>query len=242
MNMREAPFLPKDLKVVRHSLYDTRMVLSWMGWMEFPDRLLSHLAHDGFDGIFASVYANPNGDRTTAETSTDFYARLLYNVRPQNPERIRDLINRASKYGIKVYTPIIWQYTATKESEEGLRKLVRDIVKEFPDIKGYILLTEGFWYKKWGGGHGADKEYIREWARNWCSAVGIVEEECHKIDPTIDILPWEYNINFRPDNSDVKRYSSNTFLTGCTVINLGKRPEFELTEGRVIYEIMHSIR
>ncbi len=206
MNMREAPFLPKDLKVVRHSLYDTRMVLSWMGWMEFPDRLLSHLAHDGFDGIFASVYANPNGDRTTAETSTDFYARLLYNVRPQNPERIRDLINRASKYGIKVYTPIIWQYTATKESEEGLRKLVRDIVKEFPDIKGYILLTEGFWYKKWGGGHGADKEYIREWARNWCSAVGIVEEECHKIDPTIDILPWEYNINFRPDNSDVKRY------------------------------------
>ncbi len=31
MNLREAPFLPADLKTVRHSLYDTRMVQSWMG-------------------------------------------------------------------------------------------------------------------------------------------------------------------------------------------------------------------
>ncbi|MBI2423103.1 MAG: hypothetical protein HYV27_09765 [Candidatus Hydrogenedentes bacterium] len=65
MNLREAPMLPADLHTVRHSLYDTRMVQSWMGWMEFPDTLLSHLAHDGFDAIYASVYTNPNGDRST---------------------------------------------------------------------------------------------------------------------------------------------------------------------------------
>ncbi|WP_372934718.1 hypothetical protein [Mariniphaga sediminis] len=206
MNLREAPFLPKDLKVVRHSLYNTRMVLSWMGWMEWPDQLLSHLAHDGFDGIFAGVYTNPNGDRTTAETSTDFYARLMYGVRKQDPEKIKDLIKRASGFGIKVYTPIIWQYLGTKESEEELRKLVRDIVTEFPDIRGYVLLTEGFWYKKWGGGHGASKEYLQEWARNWSYAAGIVEEECHKINPDIEILPWEYNIDFRPQNTEIKRY------------------------------------
>jgi len=41
MNLREGPFLPADLKTVRHSLYDVRMVMSWMGWMEFPDPLLS---------------------------------------------------------------------------------------------------------------------------------------------------------------------------------------------------------
>ena len=206
MNLREAPFLPGNLNTVRYSLYDTRMVLSWMGWMEFPDQLLSHLAHDGFDGIFASVYANPNGDRTTAETSTDFYARLLHQRRKPDPAQVRDLINRAARYGIKVYTPIIWQYLGTPESEAGLRKLVREIVKEFPDIRGYVLLTEGFWYKSWGGGHGADKEYMQDWARNWCEAVGIVAEECHKVDPDIEILPWEYNIDFRPQNVDIKRY------------------------------------
>ena len=206
MNLREAPFLPKNLKTVRHSLYDTRMALSWMGWMEWPDQLLSHMVHDGFDGIFASVYVNPNGDRTTALTSTDFYARIEYRKREQDPAVIKNLINRCSRFGIKVYTPIIWQYLGTPESEAGLRKLVREIVTQFPEIKGYVLLTEGFWYKAWGGGHGASKEYMQEWARNWCKAVGIVEEECHKIDPSIEVLPWEYNIDFRPQSIDIKRY------------------------------------
>ena len=206
MNLREAPFLRSDLKTVRHSLYDTRMVMSWIGWMEWPDPLLSHLAHDGFDAIFASAYANPNGDTTTAETSTDFYARLLFRMRKQDPARMHDLIQRASRFGIKVYAPVLYQYLGTPESEAGLRRLVRDIVKEFPDIQGYILLTEGFWYKQWGGGHGASKDYIRDWARNWTRAVGIVAEQCHRVNPAIEILPWEYNIDFRPQNVDTKRY------------------------------------
>ncbi|MBM3290074.1 MAG: hypothetical protein FJY92_07980, partial [Candidatus Hydrogenedentes bacterium] len=206
MNLREAPFLPANLRTVRHSLYDARMVQSWMGWMEFPDPVLAHMAHDGFDAIFASAYANPNGDRTTAENSTDFYARLMNRMRHQDPARVHDLIARAAKFGIKVYTPIIYQYVGTPESEADLRRLVREILAEFPDVRGYVLLTEGFWYKKWGGGHGASAEYIQDWARNWCHAVGIVAEECHKVDPTIEILPWEYNIDFRPQNVEVKRY------------------------------------
>ncbi|NTV38259.1 MAG: hypothetical protein HGA82_03655, partial [Anaerolineales bacterium] len=206
MNLREAPFLRSDLKTVRRSLYGSRMVMSWMGWMEWPDALLSHLAHDGFDAIFASVYANPNGDTTTAETSTDFYARLLFRVRKQDPARMHDLIKRASRFGIKVYAPVIYQYLGTPESEAGLRRLVRDIVKEFPDIQGYILLTEGFWCKQWRAGHTADDEKARDWARHWTRAVGIVAEECHKINPAIEILPWEYNIDFRPQKADLKRY------------------------------------
>lgn len=216
LNLREAPVLPKNLKTVRHSLYNTRMVLSWMGWMEWPDQLLSHIVHDGFDGIFTSIYANPNGDRTTATTSTDFYARLLYNNRNQDPAVVKELIQRANRFGIKVYTQIIWQYLGTPESEAGLRKLVRDIVTEFPEIRGFVLLTEGFWYKRWGGGHGAGKEYLQEWARNWCKAVGIVEEECHKINPDIEILPWEYNIDFRPQSVDIKRYFIQQLPEGTT--------------------------
>jgi hypothetical protein len=206
LNLREAPFLPADLQTVRHSLYETRMVQSWLGWMEWPDAILSHLAHDGFDAIFASVYANPNGDRTTADSSTEFYARLLHKVRPQDPARMRDLIDRAARFGLKVYTPIIYQYLGTPESEAGLRRLVRDIVTVFPDIQGYVLLTEGFWYKQWGGCHGASREYVQDWARNWSRAVAIVAEECHRLNPAIEILPWEYNIDFRPQNTEMKRY------------------------------------
>ncbi len=206
MNLREAPFLPNNLNTVRHSLYDSRMVQSWMGWMEFPDALLSHMSHDGIDAIFASVYANPNGDRTTAENSTDFYARLMQRMRKQDPARVHDLIKRAARYGIKVYTQVIYQYVGTPESEAELRRLMREILAEFPDIHGYVLLTEGFWYKQWGGGHGASKEYIEDWARNWSRAVEIVAEECHQVNPAIEVLPWEYNIDFRPQNVDTKRY------------------------------------
>ena len=174
--------------------------------MEWPDQLLSHLAHDGFDAIYASVYANPNGDRTTVENSTDHFARALFGTRRQNPAKMRDLINRASRFGIKVYAPIIYQYVGTPESEAGLRKLVRDNVKEFPDIQGYVLLTEGFWYKKWGAFHGGGKERVQEWARNWARAVAIVAEECHRVNPAIEVLPWEYNIYFHPSNVDMKRY------------------------------------
>ena len=53
--------------------------------------ILTSVGNDyGFDAIFASCYANPNGDRTTAESSTEFYARLLHKVRAQDPARMRD--------------------------------------------------------------------------------------------------------------------------------------------------------
>ena len=206
MKLREAPYLPAQMHVIRESIYERRMVLSGLGWMDWPDNLLAHIAHDGYDGIYASVYANPNGDRSTAENSTDFYARLLYLMRRQSPDRIHDLIRRAARWGIKVYTPIIYQYLGTPESEEGLRKLVREITAEFPQMGGYVLLTEGFWYKKWGGLHGAPEETVREWADNWGKAVGIVTEEVHRKNPEAHVLAWEYNIDFRPQNTRLKRY------------------------------------
>ncbi|PPL03911.1 hypothetical protein [Parapedobacter indicus] len=206
MNLREAPFLPQGLHAVRNSLYQRRMALSWLGWMEWPDQQLSRLAHDGFDGLFTSVYANPNGDRNTAENSTDFYARLLKRVRKQDPSSIHDLIRRASRYGIQVFTPIIYQYTGTPDSEAGLRTLVKDIIREFPDMGGYVLLTEGFWYGKWGGLHGAPEDEVKDWARNWSRAIGIVTEECHRVNPATEVLAWEYNIDFRPQNEKLKRY------------------------------------
>jgi hypothetical protein len=131
---------------------------------------------------------------------------LMHRIRRQDPVRVRDLINRAARFGIKVYTPIIYQYVGTPESEADLRRLVREILAEFPDIQGYVLLTEGFWYKAWGGGHGASEEYMRDWAENWCHAVGVVAEECHRVNPAIEVLPWEYNIDFRPQNVEMKRY------------------------------------
>ncbi len=214
MNLREGPFLPSGLNITRHSLYKARMTLSGLGWGEWPDRYLALLARYGFDSIFASVYANPNGVAATP------YAGGGH--KKQDPARVRDLINRAARYGIDLYCPILYRYTGEPENEAGLRKLVRDIVREFPEIRGYVLLTEGFYYKTWFGAGGSpssprklvdnatfainyDKD-LRQWIRNWARGVKIVTEECHKINPAIEVLPWDYNIDFRPERIKLKEY------------------------------------
>lgn len=197
MNLREAPFLPIGLDSVRHSLYRARFTLSGLGWGEWPDRYLATLARYGFDSIFASVYANPDG---TPGPPPHWEA-----LKKQDPARLRDLINRAARFGIDLYCPIVYRYTGEPENDAGLRKLVREIVTEFPEIRGYVLLTEGFYYKTWfgAGGHGPD---LRQWIQNWARGVSIVTEECHKLNPAIEVLPWDYNVDFRPEQVEVKEY------------------------------------
>lgn len=195
MSLREAPFLPRALNTVRHSLYGARMTLSGLGWMEWPDTYLSMIAHHGFDAIYASVYANPNGAIAGWPYS--------YMIRRQDPARMRDLIDRAARYGLDVYAPIMHHLDGTPENEAALRKLVRDNVTRFPEIRGYVLLIEGFDYERWPSWNRAD---IRKWIDAWTHGVAIAAEEMHKINPAIEVLPWDYNIDFRARSVDTKRY------------------------------------
>ncbi len=197
MSLREAPFLPNSLNTVRHSLYKTRMTLSGLGWGEWPDPYLAMLARFGFDSIFASVYANPNG--------VDGPSPLWDTIKTQDPARIHDLIRRAGRFGLDLYCPIVFRYTGDPENTAALRKLVRNIVTSFPEIRGYILLTEGFFYKTWFGANGHNGD-LHEWVKGWGEGVNIVVEECQKINPAIEVLPWDYNIDFAPDKVEIKEY------------------------------------
>jgi hypothetical protein len=200
MNLREAPFLPKKLDTVRHSLYKARMTLSGLGWMEWPDPYLAMLSRYGFDSIYASVYVNPNG----VNGPPPFWDRM----KKQDPARVHDLIRRAARYGIDLYCPIVYLYNGEPDNEAGLRKLVHDLVTEFPDIRGYVLLTEGFFYKNWFGAGGQGNTDLREWLRHWADGVRIVSEETRKVNPEIEVLPWEYNIDFKPSMVELKKYGT----------------------------------
>lgn len=194
-SLRQAPYLPRDLNTVRHSIFRARMTLSGLGWMDWPERYLAMLAHYGFDSIYASAYANPNGVPGPAPNWDK--------MRRQDPARIHALIRDAGRYGIKLYCPIIYRYTGTSENQETLRKLVRNIVAEFPEIRGYVLLTEGFDNATDPWDYKGD---VHDWVRDWCKAVSIVVEECHKVNPAIEILPWEYNFDFRPQKVEMKKF------------------------------------
>ncbi len=194
-SLREAPYFPRSLNTIRHSVYKARMTLSGLGWMEWPDAYLAMLARYGFDSIYASAYANPNGVPGPAP----YWDKM----RRQDPARLHDLIRSAERYGIKLYCPIIYRNTGTTENEEALRKLVRDIVTEFPEIRGYVLLTEGFDNATDPWDYKGD---VHDWVKAWARAVSIVVEECHRLNPAIEVLPWDYNIDFRPEAVDLKRF------------------------------------
>src|SRR5579884_1364845 len=195
-SLREAPFLPANLNTVRRSLYKSRMTLSGVGWMEWPDKYLAMLPRYGFDSIYAAPYANPNG-----AAAPGVYSQM----KRTTPDAIHDLIHRAGQYGIKLYCPILYNYTGISENTAALRRLVRSIVTEFPEIRGYVLLTEGFYADKptW------DSHNIRQWIVKWAQAVSIVTEECHKINPALEVLPWDYGIDFRPDQIELKKFVIN---------------------------------
>jgi len=199
-SLREAPYLPKALNTVRHSLYQARMTLSGLGWMEWPDRYLATLPLYGFDAIHCSIYRNPNN----APGPEPYWNDAA--MRKHKPGAMKDLLRRTARFGIDFYAPILYQYTGTPENIEGLRQRVREIVTEFPEIRGYVLLTEGFFYKKWFGAGGEGGEDLRAWVREWSKAVGIAAEEAHKINPKLEILPWEYNVSFKPDQTNTKAY------------------------------------
>lgn len=187
MNLREAPVLPADWQTVRHSLYDTRMVQSWMGWMAFPDRVLSHLAHDGFDAIFASVYTNPTGDRTTAEGSTDFYARLMHRIRAQDPARVRSgrSCGEAWFEGVHAESVRLWDPGERGGAASGGARDSGAVSGH----RGIRVADGGLLVPTWGGGHGASREYIEDWARNWSYAVGVVAEKRMSPGESVDRGP-----------------------------------------------------
>ena len=220
-SLREAPLLPRGLNTVRHSLYTVRMTLSGLGWMEWPDNYLAMLARYGFDSIYAAPYANPDGT---------FAPGTYSEMRRVDPAAIHDLVKRAGKYGIKLYCPILYDYTGSPDSAAGLRKLVRHIVRTFPEIRGYVLLTEGFY----AGEPTWDSKNIAQWVRKWADGARIVTHECHAINPSIEVLPWDYGIKFSPDSVNLKKYVIDQLPKGSiplVTFENGKSFTFDGEEG-----------
>ena len=197
MELRGGPFLPRDLNTVRHSLYQVRMTLSGLGWMEWPDWYLRMLPRYGFDAIFASVYSNPNGVRGPEFSSMH---------RTTDPAEMHDLIRRAARYGLDVYAPILYQIRGDTSDEVALRKLVRDNATEFPGIRGYILMPEGFLYKNRWPAWNSTREDSHDWIKQWVRGVAIAADEFHKVNPSIEVLAWDYNLDFRRQAVDLKRF------------------------------------
>jgi hypothetical protein len=206
MELRGGPFLPANLNTVRHSLYGVRMTMTGLGWMDWPDWYLRMVPRYGFDAIFVSGYANPNGAPAPA-----LWGAVM---RRQDPAKMHDLIRRANRYGLDVYAQLMYPVRGGPSDEIALRKLVRDNATEFPEIRGYFLLPEGFTYGDWWPKWTSSREDTRNWFTHWAHGLAIATDELHKINPKTEVLAWDYNIDFRRQAVDIKRFDIEQYPSG----------------------------
>ena len=167
---------------------------------------VAHLAHDGFDGIFASCYANPNGDRTTAETSTEFYARLLFQAAGQDPARMRDLINRASRFGHQGLhanrLPVPGDPRKRSRTAPAGARYCQGVSRH-PGLLPFDgrLLVQGM---------GRLSRQEQAVCAGLCTELGSGRGNRGRRMPSSESRhrspAWEYNIDFRPQNFELKRY------------------------------------
>jgi hypothetical protein len=76
-----------------------------------------------------------------------------------------------------------------------------------------MFLIEGFDYERWPSWNRGD---IRKWIDHWTSGIAVAAEEMHRINPAIEILAWDYNIDFRPGAEETKRYVIDRYAPGVT--------------------------
>lgn len=77
-----------------------------------------------------------------------------------------------------------------------------------------MLLIEGFQYTGWPPRWSGNPEGLRNWIRGWTRGVSVATAEFHHLNPKIEVLPWDYNIDFRPEAIEAKQFVIDQYPPG----------------------------
>ena len=180
MNLREAPFLPKET-LTRRVMFAPRTVMSGYGMGEYPDEYLSLLAHHGFSALMLWI-------RGVNESWKGF-------------QNFTDLATRAAKYGFDIYVESYTPHEVYPEGEEAQKfydKLYGDLFAEFPFIKGLVILGEAVNFPS--RDPRIPEGLAPGWfpCNDWCLLLKMIQNAIKKIKPDVEIILSSYNWNGQP--------------------------------------------
>lgn len=197
---KKAPHLKKgDIKV--ELPYSPRMIHSGYGYDDFPDEYLQNIVHYGYDTILLFTKG--------------------VNLSPAGELNFKDVVNRASQYGLDVYV-----YAAfgnfidiyAENAEEEFEKTYGAVFKECPQLKGIALVGESVEFKS--RDERVEPYSIRQnspdnlghtrptagWfpCKDYPLWIEFIKKSIRKHNPDADIIFWTYNWGWAPEKERVE--------------------------------------
>jgi len=197
MTLNHAPSIPCGT-IKRKPMYSPQMVHSAYGLDEFPDEYLSRIAHEGRDAILV-------------------FTKDL-NLTPSGYLDFNDLIRRAAKYGIDVYS---YSYMLSKfhpdddGAEEYYESTYGKLFKECPNLRGVTLVGEsvgfpskdpdvGPWKPDRSGFNNIPTGKISPgwWpCKDYPELLALIKKVIHKYNSKADIVFWTYNWSLKEEKA-----------------------------------------
>ncbi|MBR6729167.1 MAG: hypothetical protein IKL80_03305, partial [Clostridia bacterium] len=199
MTLKRAPFLSKEV-IENKAMFSPRMVHSGYDLDQFPDSHLRDIAHAGMDAVLVFT----KGPNMSARGYLDF----------------NDLIYRAAKYGIDVYS---YSYIKSEMhpdapgAEGYYDNTYGRVFKECPGLRGVVLVgesvafpsrdphTSGTTARVSADGIPSVKIHPGWWPCHdypqWLSLLGRVIK---KYNPDADLVFWSYNWGWAPAEDRVR--------------------------------------
>lgn len=204
MTFIKGPFVKKG-EMLHKAMFTPQMVHSGYGFDEFPDEYLSAIAHEGRDAIL--VYT------------------MDVNLTPSGYLNFNELIERAARYGIDVYSYSYLQSAVSPEAEDAESYYENNygkLFKECPGLKGITLVGEavefpsrdphvssGRYFELTDDGilHGKPSSgmYPCEDYPIW---LNLLKRIIRKYNSNADIVFWTYNWGSQPEEARVKLIES----------------------------------
>lgn len=196
MNMKKAPFI-EQCDIVKKPLYSPRMIHGGYGKGEYPDEILCNIAHHGFDTVVMTVGKNTVLDK------------------------VRDVTERAQKYGIGVYA--FSDYESTKHPDEADAKeyyesAYGNLLKNCPKIKGVILVGESIGFpskdpntsgkdflENFDDGLPSGKPTPSHWpCTDYPDLINVIKDVVRSYSKDVDIVFWTYNWGYVEKSHRIK--------------------------------------
>ncbi len=183
--LRGGPMLKPDART-REPRYAPRATCAaWGGMGElagpapvYTDGHLSLISHYGYDAIWLNWYPGPERGLKPPTEIAPGQVPEGTTYRPFTP-RLRDLVDRAERYGLEVVILYAAPHPANEREQETLCAEARQFIREFPKIRTIILLDEAM---------GSKSKGLPAWTQT-CSLLARAFGEAR---PDVHLVAWRY--------------------------------------------------